>query len=484
MKKKTTWMLVFTMLSFSAFAQMSNFNLSDYKLPELERRTLEAGFNLNAQNNFRRFTYDPESQSDNAFNTNGSLRYTYFLNSEQWQRSQVIEGSLFYTFINTKVEENLMDKNYRILGDFSVLHENRLYYDASRFVEFNLLANYFGGRYYSYSNPGGTESEDLNFSHSLRLSPSIKAGIGRIEPVQDARQAVYILQELADIARVSPEKSTEEILEFARLISEIKNERFFDSRLKRIYELQMLDSFLLAQNYLLEYDAAYFATMADYWEYGDSPQRLSGQRVSLAFIPGYFYSRNAYNNTLPAEFEEIYKRNAIELYGGVEYIREKPINLTWQNSIDAALYYGWTQQKSKYENDDIWGTTESTYRQPLLQAGFAQRIGYYPSTRTSVVAGYDLQYVRFFDAADESNEIRGLEGNGFRVGGNFTLNYYFSPQLRFNVNWQLSYLWQDSDDFVNMDFFFRPGQSELIPDPFLKSRIYNQFSAGLIYSIF
>ena len=323
------------------------------------------------------------------------------------------------------------------------------------------------------------------------MTPSLKAGIGRIEPVQDARHAVYILQELADIARVSTDKSTEEILEFARLISELKNERFFDARLKRIYELQMVDSFLLAQDYLLEYDAAYFATLADFWANGGSPQRLSGQRISLAFIPDYLYEWNKDDFIMPNDYEDTYKRNTIGIYGGVEYVREKPINLTWQNSIDAALYYGWTQQKdiNEYGGPSPSETLERTIRLPLLQAGFAQRFGYFPNTRTSARAGYNLQYVHFFDATDVPNKVQGREGNGLRLGGNFNMNYYFSPQLRFSANWEMIFIWQDSDDGVSLDYFFRPGQHGPIPhlsnyNDFMKRGVGHMFTAGFTYSFF
>lgn len=479
------------MAAGSGFAQLNDFNLSDYKLPRLERRTLETHFNLHGNNIQREFISSADQPSDvNAFNSNASIAYHYYLNSEQWQRDIRTSVSLSYSYDKRELWDDLLSRSSGLHSIFSTDLLNRYYFDTNRFVELNLFADY-NPRYLSdYSNSysaGGTFERDYNSSgHFVKITPSIKAGVGRIEPVQDARHAVYILEELARIARVSPDKSSEEILAFAQLISELKNERFFDSRLKRNFELEQLDSFLLANNYILEYDATYIATLADYWAFGGTPERLSGQRISAALIPSLDYWRININNIMPDYSENNWSLAFIGIYGGAEYVREKPLNLTWQNTIDVAAYFGWVEFFEKENEGDYSLDT----RIPHFQMSASQTIGYYPSTRTSATLGYGIQYIRFFDGSDEANNIYGVEGNGIRAGIGLNLNYYFSPQLRLNVNSNLDYMWHDSEEYLSMDYFLRPGESRIAQENFnnpytlLKSHLDHRFIVGLIYSIF
>ena len=140
--------------------------------------------------------------------------------------------------------------------------------------------------------------------HFLVQAP-VKFGNGRIEQVQDARQAVYIYKELSKADRMSPDKTDEQILEFAKLISQLKNKRFFDSRLRRIAEIESVDSFFTAKNYIKESDATYFTTLNDYWEYGNGPVRSSGTRFSVALLPGYYFYDYNNNQSDPAYYRLI-----------------------------------------------------------------------------------------------------------------------------------------------------------------------------------
>ena len=71
----------------------------------------------------------------------------------------------------------------------------------------------------------------------LNFTPSIGWGIGRIENVTDARQAIYILEDFKKNGILSRDLTKDELFEFAQLISTVKNKRFLDSRLHRIDEI-------------------------------------------------------------------------------------------------------------------------------------------------------------------------------------------------------------------------------------------------------
>ena len=165
-------------------------------------------------------------------------------------------------------------------------------------------------------------------------------GKGRIEPVQDARQAIYLFDELSKIQRSSPDKSEEQIIEFAKLISQLKNKRFFDARLRRIAELERLDSFLISNKYISKQDAKYFTTLSDLWAYGDRPSRNSGTRFSGTIRPGYYFYNYSKKEGEPYVDAGKFNINALLLDGGFEFNHEKPINLFWQNSINFNCFVG------------------------------------------------------------------------------------------------------------------------------------------------
>lgn len=471
-----------------SFAQTDQFNLSDYQLPELKRRTLDFGFNLNGTNSVRRNEHLLLSEKvwNDNFSTQFQSHYRYFLNSPELQQELDAEVDFSYNFSKRNQDDQLSYRNERVNPSFALSSVNRKYFNERGFGEIN--ANFYiyyrGSSFLTRQLPPYTvsETEQENTQTRLVFHLPLKIGKGRIEPVQDARQAVYIFDELARLARVSEEKSDEEILELARLISRIRNERFFDTRHKRIYELQQLDSFLLVNNHIIEYDATYFATLADYWAYGNAPERHSGSRISMVLVPGYAYSESFYLYEVNDEEALVYReRNKIRkpgfvIYGGVEYQREKPINLAWQNSLEANAHLGLLSQKQKTLLDE----TSTTH--PHMHLVLHHTFGYFPNTRTHMTFGYSARYVHFFDGTEDENEY------GFRVGPRFEAGYYFSPQLRISMSAAAYYSWQDSQS--DFDFFYRPGRlGQIAPGVLssgaaMKNHLQSSFFITVNYSLF
>ena len=170
---------------------------------------------------------------------------------------------------------------------------NRLYFDGLLFVEADLqisntTADFHKMTYHldTVEGRGKRINEDRNFEGSL----PILVGKGRIEPIQDARMAVYILDQLSRKDKLERQPTQQEILAFAEEIAAIKNERFFDARNRRIYEMTRLDSFLRNRNLIHAEDIEYYTTMNDFWRYANNPSRGSGSRFSLGVEPGYDYA--------------------------------------------------------------------------------------------------------------------------------------------------------------------------------------------------
>ena len=314
------------------YAQLQDFDLSDYKLPVLERKALETNFNLSGNNNYYNGT---EKVGFNTYNGRILANYNHYINSAGYQRESNFGLDLLSNFANRKEDEELL---YKISNFEPLLYynrENRKYYQTNKFFETNLNLSYQYRKNAFYSRYSvNDESKDNIKTHSILAYVPLKLGVGRIEQIQDARHAIYLFEELSKIDRVSSEKTDKEIIEFAELISELKNKRFFDSRLRRIAELESIDSFLLSHKYLLESDVKYFSTLADYWDFGNRPIRYSGTRYSGVILPGYYF----YNYNNPGDGQSFYNGkynlSALLLNGGFEIKHEKPVNLLWQNSVD------------------------------------------------------------------------------------------------------------------------------------------------------
>ena len=488
-KNKQFLILILLSLYEISFAQLKDFNLSDYKLPDLKRKALETNFNLSGNNYYYNGT---EKVGSNDYNSNVLVNYNHYLNSAKYQRESDFGLDFRSNFQNRKNNDKLLNKlsNFEPLLYFNI--ENRKYFQTNKFYETNLNLSYKYGKNTGYyrNDITNSESTDKLQTHSLLAYVPVKLGIGRIEQIQDARHAVYLFEELSKIDRVSSEKTDKEIIEFAALISQLKNKRFFDSRLRRISELESIDSFLLNHKYLLESDVKYFSTLADYWDFGNRPIRYSGTRFSGVILPGYYF----YNYNNPGDglsfYNGKYNLSALLLNSGFEFKHEKPINLLWQNSLDLNGYFGIIEgrlnDKSNSKNDVL--------RIPNVQLEFRQSIGFYPNTRTDVSFGYSVKYVQLFDKTDLDNEIFGVEGRGIKTSADLSVNYYISPKFRLNMASSVYYIRQDSKDNARINFEDIVGSNYLLsnfrsiingfPDYYKKNEIVNSFRISLIYSVF
>lgn len=481
--------------SFNGFGQLSNFDLSKYKLPDLDRRTLETNFNISGNNNYDKApnqTIDwPEEIRTNQYSGNIHLNYNHYISNSKYQRESNLRLDFSSGFYKRKENKDALYKNNIIAPSLNYQLENRKYYNGSSFFETDFALNYQyrNNKRYSKSSFESSENKENLETHSFLAYIPIKLGKGRIEPVQDARHAVYLFDELSKIERLSTDKTDEEIIELAKLISQLKNKRFFDSRLRRMAEIESVDSFLISNNYIPKQDARYFTTLSDFWAYGNRPLRNSGTRFSGAIRPGYYF--DGFNNTEEQySIDDRYNLTALLLDGGIEYKREKPINLFWQNSIDLNCFVGIIEGKL----NDKTNSVENKIRIPNIQLGFYQTIGFYPNTRTEMSFRYSVQYVQLFDKSDLQNEILGAEGKGAKGATELSIDYYISPKFRLNFTSSFYYVWQDSKDEVIINFENVAGSNYLLsnftPDTnvyrnyFKVKEIANSFSISLSYSIF
>lgn len=280
---------------------------------------------------------------------------------------------------------------------------------------------------------GEVEQESKSTSKDVALSIPLRMGKGRIERVEDARQAVYILENLAKRKVLNRRLTGEEIDEFARLISTVKNKRFLDARLRLIDEVTAVDSFLVRSGAMASGGAAYFTTLYDYWMYGDLFERKSGTEISGGVRPGFSYGK--YDKPYPDAYEYRVKHPSVEADIRLDY--ERPLNLYWQNSAWVSLSGGYERWDREYlapakpeEKEDLYGAR--------LSGRYA--FGYYPTSRTNINLGVEERL-----GWDKREGGVGEDLSYMSTNTSLTLDmyYYFSPQLRLAAEARLGYRYMD-----------------------------------------
>ncbi|MBN1650991.1 MAG: hypothetical protein JW857_06670 [Bacteroidales bacterium] len=450
MKRKTIGALLCGFLFIGqSFGQLNEFDLAKYKFPDYKRKALDFNFNLNAQNNYLKNTIENslyEKRNSTYLSNSLYANYQSITNSQKFQQS--LSATLNLSLSKTHGDREILDPSETNAFSFSpslyLNSVNRMYLKNLEFFEVNPNFIY---RYSYYTYNSEQESlPDNEYDHNndeIFIKLSFKFGFGRIEPVSDARQAIYILEGLQKQKNIAKELTNKDVFEFAHLISKIKNKRYFDARLRKIYELETIANYLDSNHIVSESNIKYFTTLADFWDYGDRVYRSSGTRIAFVLMPGYYLNDDKTDSNEESEENKI---RSAQLYTGLEFKYEKPIDLKWQNSIDISSYYGCVNVKQTNTIDD---PLEKISDIPNLQVKFAQSIGFYPNTRTDLTFSYSFLYYQFFDKTDSTQDIYGIGNNGIEGLAQLAVNYYISPQFKVNFIYSLDYRKRSSDSSTN-----------------------------------
>jgi len=439
-------------LSFTLNAQTDSIKLSDYKLPNLKRQGFVLGFDLNSSslNNYNGSSFD-NSQKSYALNNRTNVSYFRFLNNEKYQASQTFGLSNSISYSNNDYENNREQK--RLSNYISVTYNsvNRIYFNNLAFIGLSAKAYIVNnrskteGKYYE-NNELIAEDDNLNVSGNYRTELPIAFGKGRIERVEDAHHAIYILDELGHNNRLKRKATKTEIIELAKNISEIKNERVLDSRLKYIYELNQIDSVLNAMDLLNNEDITYFAVLNDMWAIGGRFERKAGSLFEIYYKPiiSYDLSSNSFNGKnylFDADTETDNTQHGSNFINtiGLLFVYEKPIRQKFQSTFGADLNYYYGIKKENYEQLNA-GDRENTTKNNSVVANINYRFGIYPNTRTHFeISNYLIAENTW--ATYIGNNMDDIKYKSF-VGSLFTAltaNYYFSPKLRFYARYSLSF---------------------------------------------
>lgn len=404
------YLLLFSLslASLLSSSQSEKFDLSKYKLPDIKRQQLDFNFESKGRNTFGLITYGNDSLKNkaNSFNGYSNIGYSFYRNSENIQAR--LYGSFSSSFNKTKNTGNGIynENNSDLEGWVSISSDVKYFFDRRNW--FLTTSPYF---YLSYSDNNnfktGYELEYLSSNASFKIG----GGKGRIEEVQDFRQAFLLLNELEKRNVLTRNISENEIIELSSLMSKLKNERFFDSRKRKEADLVALDSFLTEKGFVNERTIRYFTGLEDIWTYGGLQLRESGRQVLFSVIPEYNASK------IFSEAEDNITEN-VSVHYNLYYTSKKPVSLMWQTEYSLGIDFNSIKRLEKlYE-----GFSDKSYKSNFYVNG---KVGFYPNTRT------DFNLSGFLNLNNQSEE-RILDKEYYSAQYQISTEgyYYISEKLR------------------------------------------------------
>ena len=202
-----------------------NYDIGRYRLPDITRNKLD--FSLKSNGEFHDYT---QSSSSNSIDGNFGVTFDRYRNARTFRGTQQASVALSGQYAKDQQEAKT---RYYDVGLYYT-NSSRFYGEEYEglFFETGCKASFLAEGTKRFGD--GADQPRNNTSKVLELSVPLRVGKGRIERVEDARQAIYILENLAKRRVLSRELTGEEIDAFARVISTVKNKRFFDARLRLI----------------------------------------------------------------------------------------------------------------------------------------------------------------------------------------------------------------------------------------------------------
>lgn len=493
--------------SITSNAQIADYHLRDYLLPDVKFNAWNINHSLGGNGsdiNDHRTNSSLQTSKNGNFLLGGDI--TSFFND----RSQQHLASFTYNVDGSKWQEKTSrtdNKSDQWGTDLRINVINRFFFDRRVFLEIVPKAHYVFDQYTRiqvFQPSINNRYSSNNYQYGFGLP--IKVGLGRLEQVEDARRALFVIHNLAK-RNLIDSVSYEDIDELAQLSTQIRWRRYFDWRLQRIYQLETVDSFFRERNIVQEADATYFALLSDFWWNGNQPERNSGWRVSVGYYP--FFGRqtehireNNSSNMVSRSSDNSNQR----LCFGIQGDYHLPLSETWQIGLTTEAYSG--RLLSDFGGQNIDGSVNVTgnWRYNFGVMKLNVLVGFYPSTRT--YATWNSGVRQTTSDALEKGSVRQFFPNPtvfYQIPSNhvhqiltsnLTVYHYVSPRLRLRLSMTGLSQWNpwepDSEEMrsaqgLTDNNFADPNQPILFSfdRSFSRQQLFNYgMSTGLTYSIF
>lgn len=480
MNKLKLLALIFGLIfPYVLIGQLSDFDLSKYRLPDIRTNRLDLNFDFN-KTGYKSLSQisniDTTEAKQNNLSSSLNISYYHFRNSEKYQGNLLISAS-FNPLLYKNTMNELKTNSSRITTDFLIQSNSIFFNQNMNFIEINPSLSYYSSNDRNHQDlSSGSSRDDNDAQFTTNLSIPVSVGHGRIEPVEDARLAIYILEELSKAGKISNLPTDNVIIDMAKEISKIKRKRFFDSRIRKIEELKVIDSFLVANDIISSYDINYFSVLNDQWDYASGPPRESGFAISTGFDNNVsfskFYQETILDNDDPIRSNS--NKNVYELGGFLKLRYAKPINLYWQVSGYLKTSYNLEFTRDPNQNN----SPEENFNTNLFRTDLNFSIQFLPNSRTS----FKLYLEGFYLNSQGERTIMEtapidymLKSNQLTLSPGLDFYYYISPQLRIQLNSALHVINSKSHTSY---------ESPLLDDEHIWNRFQHNISINLIYSFF
>ncbi|MCD4651845.1 MAG: hypothetical protein K8S56_08685 [Candidatus Cloacimonetes bacterium] len=314
-----------------------------------------------------------------------------------------------------------------------------------------------------------TNSESIQKILDIMLFPSITFGYGRNEYLHDARLAVYIFQSLEDHNLLTSLPDDETILEFASLITKIKNERIIDYRELAIYEFETLMNFLSEKEIVVKNNVKTAALVYDNWKYLRNSDgktyygkpysivsRRCGNKIylksELLFKRAYsvretdteekyyYFSNDIYSVQIDSTFNTEKLRNDFEseeIGFSIELtdMYSKPLGLDWQLNMDIGLEYCYINYEQEKDEIDEKLTYEYDYYENIPNESSSNDTTYTTKVENSDTDNdYSMNLELFFSSSIIYAYNFRTIFTGFVNGTYFTKSQDINDLLQVNVD--------------------------------------------------
>jgi hypothetical protein len=422
----------FPLTVITAFSQDSLFQLKDYKYRTPGYRALEVSVSFNG-NTTNDKSSGVEAHKQHLFQLYPSS-ITYWRNfstEKRWHTSTVLFSSYFLSDKETTASGSVKGKNLQAAVDWR--SEDRFYKRDNWFFQ-------LGNSLYAkedYTKGWGLSDQHNTNVLSVNETPLIGLGKGRVEWVQDAQMALFILNDLAQQGLLNTMPDAELTNQFAQLITEINNRRVFDFRKKRIYQLTSIEKFLREKGITPSTDIRHFTIIDDNWTLALNPYRLSGSYWYFQLQPSAEFGKS--NQTVEyLSSKTIYEARSYILGAGPNagYENDKPINLKWQRNMGTSL--AWKRERIQQNNKNIQNGTTQENKTGLTQTETSfdafYGIGFYPNNRTRLDVSLDLRAWQLLYNIGVTKKQTSVE-----PAINFVTDYFINYRTRLLASFFLAY---------------------------------------------
>ena len=442
--------LLFLFIPFFSLAQDSSFQLKDYKFRTPGFQALFVNFGLSGSLSDSK-SLTANDQSYKSFNLLPSnITYNKIISTDRRLHNSSL--NLIPNFYSIKETRNNEERVYNSSSaSFSWSRNDRFYKNNLWFFELGNVLSASGNR--KRNNEPVLQTKENNVFVNNTVIVGI--GKGRIEQVQDAQMALYILKDLKEQGLLDGEVTPALSNSFAQLITDINNRRVFDFRRRRIYELTRIDSFLNNSGLVNKSDIRHFTIVNDDWAFAINPYRRHGTAWFARLKPTVGYSRTYSKLVNAFHYESTRENSYLSLSPEIGIEKYVAVNLKWQHNMGASISYEATRDHTIQKNIAPNNNFEEEYNNDYSNfnfSGFAG-LGYFPNTRTQVGGTLTANVIYFDDKkiifAPELNVFANyfigyrtyLNANGSIFYNDDKLpNFYHNKQLNVNAGISISHI--------------------------------------------